>query len=670
MVSYSYSTPKGMTNPIFLRSVFLSIAAFPALTSVCSSTPSFSGLGDLSGGNFASAAYDVSADGSVVVGSSDSISGGEAFRWSQQTGMVGLSDLPGGSFSSFASGVSGDGLTIVGSSTSAVGANYGGYEAFRWTSATGMTGLGDLPDGLFYSGASGTSSDGSVIVGDGRTTAGQRAVRWLSAGSPSSIDNLELASASSAVSGDGLTIVGSQSSQPWNEAFRWTVTTGIVGLGSSADGTLRSYAAHAISANGNVIVGQGFHLAATTESEAFSWTQATGLVGLGDLPGGPFYSNAWDVSGDGTYIVGTVKSGAGDEAFIWDSFHGMRSLRNVLITDYGVTNLTGWTLLAARAISADGQTIVGDGINPSGQAEAWRVAGIGGPLRITLSPSPNGLITGNAVHYFPNAIAALTATPSPGYLFTGWTGDASGNDNPLSFVMNANKTITATFSPDTNDSDGDEWTNYEEIVVHGTNPSLPDTDDDTVKDSKDAFPLDPTETLDTDGDAIGDNLDTDDDGDGYSDVDEINIHLTNPKRADSDGDGLTDPAEIQTHLTNPNLADSDSDGLSDGAEVNTHGTLPKVRDTDGDGFLDGYEVFTGKLPLDPLSKPALVAEARIAIEFVFPAAIGKTYRIESSTDLANWSTVESGIVGAGGQVQRFYSTLNMPRRYFRVEEVP
>jgi hypothetical protein len=33
-----------------------------------------------------------------------------------------------------------------------------------------------------------------------------------------------------------------------------------------------------------------------------------------------------------------------------------------------------------------------------------------------------------------------------------------------------------------------------------------------------------------------------------------------------------------------------------------------------------------------------------------------------------WGTVESGIVGAGGQVQRFYSILNVPMRYFRVEE--
>lgn len=287
--------------------------------------------------------------------------------------------------------------------------------------------------------------------------------------------------------------------------------------------------------------------------------------------------------------------------------------------------------------------------------------------RTVVVGATNGTVTGGGI-YLLNATATLTATPSPGYLFTEWTGDASGTDNPLSVQMNADKTIGATFSPDTNDTDDDGFTNYEEIVIHGTNPTLADTDGDNVKDSKDAFPLDPAETLDTDHDGTGDNADTDDDGDGLSDVDEVNIYGTNSKRADSDGDGLSDPAELQTTLTNPNVADSDTDGLSDGAEVNTHGTNPKVADTDGDGFLDGYEVLTGHFPLDILDKPALVAEARTAIEFTFPSAIGKTYRIEDSPDMTNWSTVEDGIAGIGGVVTRFYTTRNQPKRFFRVEE--
>jgi len=45
-----------------------------------------------------------------------------------------------------------------------------------------------------------------------------------------------------------------------------------------------------------------------------------------------------------------------------------------------------------------------------------------------------------------------------------------------------------------------------------------DSDGDGVFDSADAFPLDPTEWLDTDGDGIGNNADWDDDGDGVPDV--------------------------------------------------------------------------------------------------------------------------------------------------------
>jgi len=45
-----------------------------------------------------------------------------------------------------------------------------------------------------------------------------------------------------------------------------------------------------------------------------------------------------------------------------------------------------------------------------------------------------------------------------------------------------------------------------------------DDDNDGVLDIHDAFPLDPTEWLDTDGDGIGDNADWDDDNDGVPDV--------------------------------------------------------------------------------------------------------------------------------------------------------
>jgi uncharacterized delta-60 repeat protein len=226
--------------------------------------------------------------------------------------------------------------------------------------------------------------------------------------------------------------------------------------------------------------------------------------------------------------------------------------------------------------------------------------------------------------------------------------DGDGADDAIETAKGTN--------PTDKDSDDDGLDDGPELAQHGTNPLLPDTDSDGLSDGVEV------------NQHHSNPLASDTDGDGLGDFDEVMTHGTSPATADSDGDGLSDPAEIQTHFTDPNVADTDEDGLSDGAEVNTHGTLPKVADTDEDGFLDGYEVITGKSPSDPLDKPALVAEARTAIEFTFPAAIGKTYRIEASTDLETWETVESGINGQGGQVQRFYSTRGLPKRYFRVEE--
>jgi len=81
----------------------------------------------------------------------------------------GLGELPGGIFWSGADGISADGSVAVGFDHSA-----SGQEAFRWTSAGGMVGLGDLPSGVFSSRAHGASADGAVVIGIGHSDAGTR----------------------------------------------------------------------------------------------------------------------------------------------------------------------------------------------------------------------------------------------------------------------------------------------------------------------------------------------------------------------------------------------------------------------------------------------------------------------------------------------------------------
>ncbi len=68
---------------------------------------------------------------------------------------------------------------------------------------------------------------------------------------------------------------------------------------------------------------------------------------------------------------------------------------------------------------------------------------------LTLDPATNGAITGLTAGgvYTAGTTATLTAVPNAGYVFTGWTGAASGLQNPLSLVINSNQTIGATFAP-------------------------------------------------------------------------------------------------------------------------------------------------------------------------------------------------------------------------------
>jgi uncharacterized repeat protein (TIGR02543 family) len=60
----------------------------------------------------------------------------------------------------------------------------------------------------------------------------------------------------------------------------------------------------------------------------------------------------------------------------------------------------------------------------------------------------NGSVTKNPnqANYNSGSTVQLTATANTGYVFTSWSGDATGSTNPLTVTMNANKNITANFT--------------------------------------------------------------------------------------------------------------------------------------------------------------------------------------------------------------------------------
>jgi uncharacterized repeat protein (TIGR02543 family) len=116
-------------------------------------------------------------------------------------------------------------------------------------------------------------------------------------------------------------------------------------------------------------------------------------------------------------------------------------------------------------------------VRESGAAYAFIGAG---PYFLSVT-ADHGIVEGSG-YYNPSTTATLTVTAKSGYVFSGWTGDASGTDNPLVILMDSNKSIGANFAPDLSDSDEDGLSAYLEAVVYGTDPNLADTDGDGLSD--------------------------------------------------------------------------------------------------------------------------------------------------------------------------------------------
>ena len=120
---------------------------------------------------------------------------------------------------------------------------------------------------------------------------------------------------------------------------------------------------------------------------------------------------------------------------------------------------------------------------------------------------------------------------------------------------------------------------------------LADSDGDGVPDIDDAFPNDPNESVDTDGDGIGNNADTDDDNDGMPDTFE-NLNGLNPLVDDADQDPDSDTVTNLNEFlqgTNPQVADTDNDGADDSADNCPVDSNPSQVDSDNDGSGDACD---------------------------------------------------------------------------------
>lgn len=173
-------------------------------------------------------------------------------------------------------------------------------------------------------------------------------------------------------------------------------------------------------------------------------------------------------------------------------------------------------------------------------------------------------------------------------------GDEADTDMDGDGWLNDDETGCLTDPMDAFDVPSDNDGDYSVLGVQACDINDPDDDNDLVPDpldpanpqfGEDFFPNDRTESVDTDGDGIGDNADNDDDGDGWLDITE-KLCAANGGRGDSKKasempeDSDWNPGADGEHGTEDDFAQGD--GICDALDP----------DTDGDGFPD---------PMNPLA---------------------------------------------------------------------
>lgn len=308
----------------------------------------------------------VSANGLWITGSQDGVGTpspplppffSTPFRWSRSTGFQLIEPRT----FLYGQAISNDGAVIAGASRLALSPPPEHTGPFVWMQDSGLIDLGNL-EGMPDQGQSfDLSADGSVVVGGvgepligGGLGGTPQAFRWTASSGMVGLGDLNggaMRSFATAVSPDGAVVVGEGTyfADVGAEAFRWTAETGMVGLGHLPG--YQNSSARDVSSDGSTVIGISWQ---SGDARAFRWFEGTGMVDLD-------FTVARAVTGDGQTVVGEGDDGFGEtEAVIWDPTNGRRRLKDVLVADFGLGQaLAGWDLISARDISADGRTIIG-----------------------------------------------------------------------------------------------------------------------------------------------------------------------------------------------------------------------------------------------------------------------------------------------------------------------
>jgi hypothetical protein len=378
--------------------------------------------------------------------------------------------------------------------------------------------------------------------------------------------------------------------------------------------------------NGNVAVNDGGTLGGAVVVNGHVTVNSGGMLAAGDSPGQITINGNLNMGADSILDVDINGNTPGTEHDQW-MVNGTVAINGAMLTGTVGTLPSGEiTILANDATDAiGGSRFVGapneaDILTIDGEDFAVYYAGDTGNDLVLGTPDADGDGLSNAEE------AVLGTNPN--------NPDSDGDG-----INDGDEVNTHGTNPLNVDTDGDGLTDGDEINTHGTNPLNTDTDDDGVNDANDAFPLDNTESVDTDADGTGNNADTDDDSDGVDDVNDA-FPLDNSESVDTDADGTGNNADTDDDndgvddindafpLDNSESVDTDGDGIGNNADT----------DDDGDGIDDVDDPFPLNVAPsieEPLTGPIepLPAESFASVTASFTDAdIGDTHTCTFSWD--------------------------------------
>jgi hypothetical protein len=137
----------------------------------------------------------------------------------------------------------------------------------------------------------------------------------------------------------------------------------------------------------------------------------------------------------------------------------LNSIRQMTNTEAGwlVSTIAGGTTGSADGTGTNAQFHAPFGITTDGDGDIFVADSANNAIRmgvpspsvpytITVGASSGGTVTGGGV--FPEgSVEPVTATPDSGYEFIGWTGQATGTNNPLMITVSTNIQVTGYFAP-------------------------------------------------------------------------------------------------------------------------------------------------------------------------------------------------------------------------------